>query len=612
MRASNDGEHISGAEDIVHKDRVSNLMAELFVRTLTHPNGKAGKVNIKIEVIDREIKRVSALPVTTIEVDSAEKGWDEVKEQLKKILLTSSICCIDEIISTFKNSAKTRGAIIYNIRKKKFIEPVRVSNIGTDGISFKKEKNHFAEALTLASKTAGAKGIIGEICISDDPDYVTGYVASKQFGYVRITKLKQIGDKWGGRIYLYDGDDGGLVECIDYLKEVPVIITDIPNSPNAAIRNATDLRLTNAIDSIKHSNAWRKIRVRNSNTSFDGINTVLMASNDYLGLSQHSEVKAAAAKAIKTYGTGTGASRFITGTLPSHMEFEKSIAKFKGAESAVLFNTGYSANIGVIPAVASLGGVILSDELNHASIIDGCRLSKAETIIYRHNDMTDLEAKAKQYAGQGGLIVSDAVFSMDGDIANLPKLIEIADKYRYYLMIDEAHSTGVLGKTGRGITEHFGCRNPDIIMGTCSKALGSEGGFVCGSNLIIEYLINSARSFIFSTAIAPAGAAAAAKALEVIIKKPERIKRLRENIDMFCKELNMINNQTPIIPIIIGDEKRAVEISDKLLNFGYFIPAIRYPTVEQNKARLRVTLSSEHTIEQILGVIKAIKELINE
>jgi len=646
MRAEKNGEHISGAEDIVEGILVERLSGELLARALEHPNGQAEIISIKVEAIEGKIKKVKALPVTTIEVDNAEQGWLEVKKQLNQILSSlrggttkqsalekesgcqmqrfSKTDCfvvpprndnslIEHIISIIKTADKMRGAIIYDIRRKKRVEPdqargVRVSRVGTDRILSKREKNHFAEALTLASKASEAKGIIGEICVSDDLDYVTGYVASKRFGYVRITKLKKVRERWGGRIYLYDGEAGDLAESIDFLENTPVIVESVPNNP-VTLSVAKDLALANAIESKKNTNTWRNIRIRNSGTSFDGASAVLMASNDYLGLSQHPEVKAVAVKAIKTYGTGAGASRLITGTLPAHTEFEKAIAKFKDTESAILFGSGYSANTGVIPAMADLGGVILSDELNHASIIDGCRLSKAQTIVYRHNDMADLEAKAKQYAGQGGLIVSDAVFSMDGDIVNLPRLLEIAEKYDYYLMIDEAHSTGVLGKTGRGITEHFGCRNPDIIMGTCGKALGSEGGFICGSKQLIEYLINEARSFIFSTAIAPAGAVSATKALEIISREPERIERLRQNIVLFCDKLKLENNQTPIIPIIIGDEKKAVEISDKLLKAGYYIPAIRYPTVAKGTARLRVALSSEHTKEQILDATNIIASL---
>jgi len=614
MRASKDGEHISGAEEIVESDRVKELSQQLLVRALSHPNGASAEINIKVEEIKTKIDKVSALPVTTLTVDSAEQGWLEVKRQLSNIfakLESRPASNIDNIIATLKNTGKMRGAIIYDIRQNKCITPdpirgVRVSCVGADNARSYANKNHFAEALTLASKTANAKVIVGEICFSDDVDYVTGYVASKYFGYVRITKLKEVGEKRGGRIYLYDGSKDNIKKCIDYLENTPVIVTGVPESP--IIESKTD-KLTKAIAQKKETNIWRNIRVRNNSTSFDGVSTVIMASNDYLGLSTHPQVVAVSANAVKEYGVGAGASRLVTGTLPPHIDFESAIAKFKGTESAMLFGSGYAANTGVIPAIASLGGVILSDELNHASIIDGCKLSKAETIVYCHDDMTDLENKAKQYKWQGGLIVSDAVFSMDGDVANLPKLLEIADKYGYFLMIDEAHSTGVLGSTGRGIAEHYGCRNPDIIMGTCGKALGTEGGFVCGSKELIEYLTNSVRSFIFSTAIAPSQAVAAGKALDIIKSQPERIERLKQNIALFCKEFNMPISQTPIIPIIIGDEKKAVEVSDKLLKAGYYIPAIRYPTVAKGTARLRVALSSEHTMEQIIGAAKAIKEL---
>ena len=250
--------------------------------------------------------------------------------------------------------------------------------------------------------------------------------------------------------------------------------------------------------------------------------------------------------------------------------------------------------------MADADSVIFSDEYNHASIIDGCRLSKAKVVVYKHNDMDDLEAKLMTTPCQKGLIVSDAVFSMDGDIVNLPRLVALGKKYHLLTMVDEAHATGVIGRTGHGIVEHFDYTCfPDIIMGTLSKALGTEGGFVCGSKILTEYLVNRARSFIFSTSQSPATLGGALKALELLEQHPQLPQKLQHNVEYFCRSLQeagvQANSPTAIIPIIIGDEGKALLVARELLEAGCLIPAIRYPTVAKGTARLRVALMSSHT-----------------
>ena len=267
-----------------------------------------------------------------------------------------------------------------------------------------------------------------------------------------------------------------------------------------------------------------------------------------------------------------------------------------------MFNTGFAANSGVIPAICGEGDAIFSDELNHASIIDGCRASKAKTIVYRHNDMADLECKIQNAVFRKGLVVSDAVFSMDGDLLNLPEFLSIAQKYDLFSMVDEAHSTGVIGDKGIGVCEYFGCKRlPDILVGTLSKALGAEGGFVCGENRIVDYLRNKARSFIFSTAMPMSIAAAALKALEILQSEPERVVTLRRNVRYFLNRLkeNGVTAQTEsaIIPVLVGDEEKTMRLASNLLNDGIYVSAIRYPTVKRSSARLRLTISSAHSYE---------------
>ena len=350
---------------------------------------------------------------------------------------------------------------------------------------------------------------------------------------------------------------------------------------------------------------------------------ILLASNSYLDLANVPELKQAMAEAVLKWGTGSGGARLTTGNKTPHMELEKEIARFKGEEAAITFNTGYMANVGTISALCGKGDYIFSDELNHASIIDGIRLSKAKCFVYKHNDMADLErvileakADASEQVAKNdsefrGMIVTDAVFSMDGDLANLPELLKIAKAHEVLLMIDEAHATGVLGKTGRGLAEHYGCEHADVTIGTLSKAVAAEGGFVAGKQKLIDFLRNKSRSFIFTTAMAPAVAAAALNNLKFIEANPERVQQLHGNVDFFCESLrreglNVATSPSAIVPIVIGDEAKALQISATLQEHGILIPAIRYPTVAKGSARLRASLMATHTHEELERAAKEI------
>lgn len=337
----------------------------------------------------------------------------------------------------------------------------------------------------------------------------------------------------------------------------------------------------------------------------------LFSSNNYLDLANDPEVKAAACEALEQYGVGAGGSRLTTGTGPFHVRLEEELARFKGRESALVFNTGYMANVGIISALMGRGDVIFSDQLNHASIIDGCRLSGAEVVVYRHNDMADLEDKLRVHQGRKGLIVSDGVFSMDGDLLPLPQLVELAKRYGVRTMIDEAHATGVVGATGRGTEEYYHMEGSvDVLMGTLSKAVGSEGGFVCGSAELIQYLINKARSFIFSTALSPVTMAAGLRGLQKIQEEPQRVAQLRDNMAFLCRELGRYGfpaqSDSAILPIVVGEEKKAMAAMEALKERGYYVSAIRYPTVARGSARLRVALMSSHTREELAGLAQAL------
>lgn len=347
----------------------------------------------------------------------------------------------------------------------------------------------------------------------------------------------------------------------------------------------------------------------------DGRECLLMASNSYLGITTHKEVVAAALEATANYGTGSGGSRLISGNTVLHEELERALADFKGTEAAIVFNTGYMANLGVISSLADQGDVIFSDELNHASIIDGCRLSRAKVKVYRHGDLNHLESLiAEELSGGRKLIVTDGVFSMDGDLAPLPGIVELAREYGAMVMVDDAHGTGVLGANGQGTAEHFGLKEQiDIQLGTLSKALGSEGGFAAGDEELIQYLRNRARTFIFSTGLAPGVIAAALAALKVVDLEPWRRERLKENANRLRDGLTamgyrVIPTETPIIPVLVGEAETTVALARALDEGGVFAPAIRPPTVPPGTCRIRVTVMASHTTEHIDRALEVFRE----
>ena len=468
---------------------------------------------------------------------------------------------------------------------------------------------------------ANAPHIVAEICVSDDPDYVTGYVASKTTGYVRITKLKALGDPDGGRIFLYRGPREDVPKTIAYLEKQMVLVKNAPTSPTKQPPADPWRVLSENLEQRKAAGLYRSITTidspQSAHVTVGGKNFLMLASNSYLGLTDEPRVLRAASEAALRFGAGSGGSRLTTGSLPLHDELEKAISAFKGTEATLLFDTGYMANVGILSALGTKDATIFSDELNHASIIDGCRLSRARVVVYRHADMADLEAKIKAARPGFGVIVTDAVFSMDGDVAPLPDIMALAKKYGLLSMTDEAHATGVIGKTGRGIVEYFGLKEqPDVMMGTLSKSLASEGGFVSGRALLIEYLKNTARSFIFSTSQSPANLAAAREALAIVEKEPERVARLQENTRVFIAALREngvhAKSDSAIVPIVIGDERRATEAAKRLYDDGIFLSAIRYPTVAKGSARLRAAIMATHTKSELREAAAKIATVVSE
>lgn len=350
--------------------------------------------------------------------------------------------------------------------------------------------------------------------------------------------------------------------------------------------------------------------------SVEGREILLFASNNYLGLANHPQVKDAATKAIEKFGVGSGASRLISGNITPHHALESELAGFKDTEAALTFSSGYATNIGVIPNLATADSLILADRLCHASLIDGCRLSRATLRVFHHNDVEHLKRLlAKPRSRTSTLLLTEGVFSMDGDVAPLPEIARLAEEYGATLLIDDAHGTGVMGATGRGTVEHFGLDSRHILhMGTLSKALGSSGGFIAGSKDFVSYLINTARSFIYTTAPPPAIAAAASAALAIIRQEPQRRERLWRNRDFLHQGLvtmgfQLTATQSPILPILVNDPELGVQMSQRLRAEGVWIPAVRPPTVPKGTSRLRITVTADHSLEHLETALRALRKV---
>jgi len=376
------------------------------------------------------------------------------------------------------------------------------------------------------------------------------------------------------------------------------------------------------LNQLREQSLFRELRtieqVQGPLALLNGRLIVNFASNDYLGLSQHPSVKMAAKAAIEEFGAGAGASRLMTGTESPHTNAEKEIAAFKGVESAILFSSGYAAAVGTITSIAGPGDVIILDKLAHACLIDGAKLSGAALRVFPHNDIAKLEshlAWARQtYPSGKALIVTESVFSMDGTFADLASIVELRKRFEALLMVDEAHATGIVGPDGAGWTAALGVtREVDIQMGTLSKALGASGGFICGSASLVQLLVNKARSFIYSTALSPASAAAASAALKIVRSEEGEFLRTRlmDNFRLLDKSLATPSRRksdmiSPIFPVIIGDERRTLLLAETLLARGFLAPAIRYPTVARGSARIRIALSSSHSAEQVIALAETI------
>ena len=374
--------------------------------------------------------------------------------------------------------------------------------------------------------------------------------------------------------------------------------------------------LVEELDQLRQQGLFRPLRIlgsaQDTEVVVDGKHVLNLSSNNYLGLTTHPRLKAAMIEATEKWGAGSGAVRTIAGTMTVHEDLERRLAEFKHTEASLVFQSGFTANLGVLQSLVREGDVIISDELNHASIIDGIRLSKAERSIFKHRDMDDLERHLEKHREKRvKLVVTDGVFSMDGDIAPLPAIVERAERFGALVMVDDAHASGVLGENGRGSVNHFGLDGRvDLQMGTLSKAIGVLGGYVAGAQPVRDFLIHRARPFLFSTSHPPGVAAACIAAIDVLLAEPERIDRLWKNTARFKEGLKRLGfdtgaSETPITPVIVGKGAVAMELSDRLFKLGVFAQGIGFPTVPEGRARIRTIVTSGHTDAQLDRALEA-------
>ena len=368
--------------------------------------------------------------------------------------------------------------------------------------------------------------------------------------------------------------------------------------------------LADDLEQLKAQGLYRRLRVledeQRAHTTFDGRSVVNLSSNNYLGLTTHPRLREKALEAIERYGVGTGSVRTIAGTMSLHMELERRLAEFKRTEATVVFQSGFTANAGTVSAILTKEDVVISDELNHASIIDGCRLSRAAIKVFPHRDADAARKILRELPpGQRKLLITDGVFSMDGDLGALPDLCAAAEEYGAIMMVDDAHASGVFGKNGRGTVDHFGLHGRvDVQVGTLSKAIGALGGYVAGSTAFIEFLHHRARPFLFSTSHPPSVTATCLAALDVLLEEPQIIDRLWENTRFFKKGLvdlgfNTGASESPITPVIVGDGALCMKLSDRLFQEGVFAQGIAFPTVAKDKARVRTIVTATHTRDDL-------------
>lgn len=629
------------------------MAKQLTNRALHHPktqltpaegaSHQPGPDEIRLTITRVNAEQVIYIPALSIEEVPAtctNEAWSFIVKRLRREETPEPV--ISRACTLARSVLDLRGAILLDVSSGTRIDPdpergVRVSNLDAAGrfggaLPGATGKHHLHEAVVLASKVAHHPAILAEICISDDPDYTTGYLATGGV-YYRIPAIKEAGSPQGTRVFLCDcgpQPDAMLGELIDYLENQPVLVADDSCSTPPSESPAKNAPMVSLDSLARQRNAdWRAAGLERTQKVFstaqlpvstiDAESRVLLSSSNYLGLAHDPTMIKAAQKALTRFGTGSGGSRLTTGTTVWHTQVKRDFAAFCAMEDAVFFATGYQANLSALQALGRLTGgdiEVFSDQLNHASLIDGCRIGRLATTVYPHRDVAALRRALEKSSAAHKLILSDDVFSMDGTLAPLTQLRELADAFGAWLYIDDAHGTGTMGEHGHGTQEHFGVQ-ADILVATASKALGAEGAAVCTNGELATYLRNHARSYIFSTATSAANCAAVSCALGLIDAQPQRVARLHHNIATVGHLLSAAGFPapeggflTPIVPIHIGDENHALHVAQRLHTAGFHVPAIRYPTVARGEAILRVTVMSTLEVPQLEAFVDELERAV--
>lgn len=616
MRSSLAGSHISGAERLSDTLELPQLTAAMTSRALCHDKGVADNIHITVEKIESDA--VSTVPaLEPVQTDNASP--ESAQALVATLLKDAGITAAEQAVALAYSLTGLRGAALVDAATGQRLEPdlargVRVSTF--DAVEHPASdcaKDHFHEAIILASKVANAPGILAEICLSDDPHYTKGYVAVDGKFY-RVPNIKPEGSDLGTRIFVVTPSTD-LDELISYLEDAPVRVDLTSIAPGTAplpVRDSIAAVAARRNDKWASQGLSRSLRTFESaqlpHSRVDGKDYLLFSSSDYLGLSTNDSVIEAAVHATRRLGTGSGGSRLTTGT-SIHSALERKLAEFFSFDDAVLFATGYQANHSTIAAIAGADVEIFSDSANHASIIDGCRSARARVTVFPHADYDELARLLDASIARHKLVISDAVFSMSGEVIDGRRLERTCRERGAWLMLDDAHGVGVLGQRGRGTCDELGI-SPDILVGTASKALGVEGGFVLCAQPVATLLRNQARSFVYSTAMNPGSVAAIDAALDQL-RGGIVGKRLRVNIAAVRAALGLPGDPaaSAIIPIPIGEERRAMEVAAALNERGIFIPAIRYPTVPRDQAMLRLTVTAKHSDNDIARLAQALREV---
>jgi 6-carboxyhexanoate--CoA ligase len=628
------GRHISGCERLVPEERIPSILEKMWRRAKSHERGNAHSVNIRIDAVDSAAMRhIPPLAIESVIYETVGEAREAScalleKNGISKVAARKAL----EAIAALPRSM--RGAMVMDALTGERLDGlgergVRVSHMDCEDEekftnflqnatgqfpangATPKAMAKLREAIILASKAASAQGYAGELCWSDDPHYQTGYVASGKV-YRRITPMKEQGSPIGGRVlFLWPGTP--LAETIDYWQRQPVLVSmGFTSRCEEKVRQLQASGLVRSLNDLEFYDACHAV-------DGAGHRLFVACANDYLGLRFHGDVISAARDALEQTGIGSGGSRMVTGSNAICGAFEREIADFKGSEAALLFPSGYMANVGLISTICEEGDLILSDEKNHASIIDGCRLSRGKTLVYPHRDVECVEKllRAHRAAATDCFIVTDGVFSMDGTIAPLPELLALAGNFDAQLIIDDAHGLGVLGARGHGTLEHFGMSmGPRIIsVGTCSKALGSLGGIVCGSESLASLLRSRCHPILCSTMLPPSAVAAARKSLDLLRKSPEYVQKIKHLSamakDIFQKNsIPTIGDSGAIFPIPIGDERRAISLARELYTRGIYLQGIRYPSVPMGGARLRLTVCASYDEREFANLIGEISNTL--